>query len=548
MSKMNKVLAGVTITTVTGVAVLTVFGDNFRRMFGGSVNCLANSSTMETGARKASDSSAHRNITDFASRSTSQGETGYAAPRVAYAPTPAPAPEPQAAAHPEENQQLAPNAWTPAAEDRFSTFGADVDTASYTESRRALLEGRLPTADTVRVEEFVNYFKYDYPAPKHDPFAVYTDLAPSPFHKGHMLMRVGVQARKVALRDRKVMHLVLLVDTSGSMSAPDRLPLAREAMKLLVKNLSEHDTLSIVTYAGDTREVLPPTPAAEQTKILAAIDTLQTTGGTNMGSGMEMAYKNAVRDVRSGEVSRVIVLTDGDANIGNTGHESILKSVETYVKEGVTLSTIGFGTGNYRDGMLEQLADKGNGNNYYIDDLKQARRVFEEQLTGMLQVVAKDLKLQVEFNPAVVKQYKLLGYENRTLAARDFRNDKVDAGEVGAGHTVTALYELELEGQRDDLLATVRTRAKQPDGDRATEQAFAVKRDQVHERFEQAPASFRLATVAASFADSLRGNSEISFGQLAQVSDGLDSFDEDAAELKDLIQRAGRLSHATRDR
>ncbi len=338
------------------------------------------------------------------------------------------------------------------------------------------------------------------------------------------------------------MHLTFLVDVSGSMNAPDRFPLVKDSLRILVANLNDRDTVSLVTYAGGVQEVLPPTSVDQKGAILEAIDSLRIGGGTNMGSGMEIAYRAAVKWVRPGEVSRVIVLTDGDANIGNTTHADILKSVEGYVKEGVTLSTIGFGAGNYRDGLLEQLADEGNGNNYYVDDVRQARRVFQEQLTGMLQVVAKDLKLQVEFNAQAIKRYKLVGYENRVLSKQDFRNDKVDAGDVGAGHTVTALYEVELTGAQAETLATVRVRAKAPEGEAAVEQAFPIHREQLRQSFDRAPASFRLATVAASFAEALRGNSDVSYRELESLAEGCEGSDEDVTELRRLIGRARSLS------
>jgi Ca-activated chloride channel family protein len=517
----KKLALGTAVLAVPTVGVVTLFGDNLRRAFGSSVNCLANSATDSTRAT----GSGHRDIVDFASQSSLDGSAN-------FFPTPSGEAQPQ----------LATQAWFTAAEERFSTFSADVDTASYSESRRALREGRLPNADTVRVEEFVNYFRYDYPAPTEQPFAVYTDLAPDPFHAGRQLLRVGVQAKRVAPEDRKTMHLTFLVDVSGSMNAPDRFPLVKDSLRILVANLNDRDTVSLVTYAGGVREVLPPTAVDQKGAILEAIDSLRIGGGTNMGSGMELAYREAVKWVRPGEVSRVIVLTDGDANIGNTTHADILKSVEGYVKEGVTLSTIGFGAGNYRDSMLEQLADQGNGNNYYVDDLRQARRVFEEQLTGMLQIVAKDLKLQVEFNPEAIRRYKLVGYENRVLAKQDFRNDKVDAGDVGAGHTVTALYEVELTGARVETLATVRVRAKAPEGESAEEQAFPVHREQLRQDFDLAPPSFRLATVAASFAEALRGNSDVSYLELETLAAGCAGAGEDAIELRRLIGQARMLS------
>ncbi|HEX8536682.1 MAG TPA: von Willebrand factor type A domain-containing protein, partial [Cystobacter sp.] len=307
-----------------------------------------------------------------------------------------------------------PNAFTETAADKLSTFAVDVDTASYTVARRYLTQGSLPPGTAVRVEEFVNYFKYRYAPPEEGAFRVHLEGAPSPFSQGRHFVRVGIQGKVVSRSQRKPAHLVFLVDTSGSMNQQDKLPLAKEAMKIAVKNLNENDTVALVTYAGSTRDVLPPTAATDLERIYKAIDSLESGGGTAMGSGMEMAYKHAVKKASGRVVSRVVVLTDGDANIGpNLSADTMLRGIEGYVKEGVTLSTIGFGMGNYRDDLMEKLADKGNGNCFYIDSHKEARKVFEQQLTGTLEVIAKDVKVQVEFDPKVVRRYRLVGYENR---------------------------------------------------------------------------------------------------------------------------------------
>ncbi|HEY0093680.1 MAG TPA: von Willebrand factor type A domain-containing protein, partial [Archangium sp.] len=279
----------------------------------------------------------------------------------------------------------AANAFTETAKDRLSTFAVDVDTASYAVSRRYLTQGALPPHGAVRVEEFVNYFKYRYTPPEQGAFTVHMEGAPSPFNANRQFVRVGVQGKVVSRSQRKPAHLVFLVDTSGSMSQQDKLPLAKEAMKVAVKNLNENDTVAIVTYAGSTRDVLSPTPATDLERIYKAIDTLESGGGTAMGSGMQMAYKHAVKKASGSSVSRVVVLTDGDANIGpNVSADSMFNSIQGFVKEGVTLSAIGFGMGNYRDDLMEKLADKGNGNCFYIDSYKEAKKVFETQLTGTL--------------------------------------------------------------------------------------------------------------------------------------------------------------------
>lgn len=391
--------------------------------------------------------------------------------------------------------------------DRLSTFAVDVDTASYAVARRYINEGNLPPPEAIRVEEFVNYFKYRYPQPETGAFSVHLEGAPSPFTPGHHLLKVGLQGKNVSKSQRKRMNLVFLVDTSGSMSGSDRLPLAQEAIKIAVRNLNEEDTVSLVTYAGSVRDVLPPTPASDQQRIFAAVDSLRSGGGTAMGSGMELAYRHAVRRASGSVVSRVVVMTDGDTNIGpHRSAEAMLEAVRKYVAEGVTLSAIGFGMGNYRDDLMEKLADRGNGNCFYIDSYQEAKKVFETQLVGTLQVIAKDVKVQVELNPEVVATYRLLGYENRDIADRDFRNDRVDAGEIGAGHSVTALYEVQLTGERGDV-AAVRVRAKEPSGTEAKEQTFRFGLERIHPALEEASSDFRFAVAVAGTADILRRSS-----------------------------------------
>lgn len=441
-----------------------------------------------------------------------------------------------------------PNAFTETAKDNLSTFAADVDTASYSMARRYLQQGRLPPTQAVRVEEFVNYFKYRYTPPEEGAFTVHLEGAPSPFNARRQFVRVGVQGKVVSRSQRKPAHLVFLVDTSGSMASSDKLPLAIESIKIAVKNLNENDTVALVTYAGSTRDVLPPTPATDVKKIHAALDSLSAGGGTAMGSGMELAYKHAVKKAAGGVVSRVVVLTDGDANIGNTTPKAMLASIEKYVAEGVTLTTVGFGMGNYHDSLMEQLADKGNGNSFYVDSLKEARKVFETQLTGTLEVIAKDVKFQVEFNPQAVTRYRLMGYENRDIADKDFRDDKVDAGEIGAGHTVTALYEVELAADAPQALATVRIRAKAPNGTEAKEQAFPLTRANLKPSLDAASADFRFAVAVAATADILRAAPAAEGWSLAttqKLAEGAVAGDADRTEFVRLIGQARALTTAS---
>ncbi|WP_375759680.1 von Willebrand factor type A domain-containing protein [Corallococcus exercitus] len=441
------------------------------------------------------------------------------------------------------------HAFTETAKDNLSTFAADVDTASYSMARRYLQQGQLPPTQAVRVEEFVNYFKYRYTPPEDGAFTVHLEGAPSPFNARRQFVRVGVQGKVVSRSQRKPAHLVFLVDTSGSMASSDKLPLAIESIKVAVKNLNENDTVALVTYAGSTRDVLPPTPATDVKKIHAALDTLVAGGGTAMGSGMETAYKHAVKKAAAGVVSRVVVLTDGDANIGpNLSPKAMLASVQKYVSEGVTLTTVGFGMGNYHDSLMEQLADKGNGNSFYVDSMKEARKVFETQLTGTLEVIAKDVKFQVEFSPKAVSRYRLMGYENRDIADNDFRDDKVDAGEIGAGHTVTALYEVELTGEAPQELATVRIRAKAPNGTEAKEQAFPLTRANLKPSMEAASQDFRFAVAVAATADILRAAPAAEGWSLAttqKLAEGAVGGDSDRTEFVRLIGQARALTTAS---
>jgi Ca-activated chloride channel family protein len=430
-------------------------------------------------------------------------------------------------------------------QDRFSTFSIDVDTASYSIARRKIMEGGLPPYQAVRVEEFLNSFDYAYDAPRQGPFAVHLAAAPSPFTAGHHVLRVGLQARRVAEQERKPVHLVYLVDTSGSMHSADKIGLAQKSLKLLTNTLRQGDTVAICTYAGSTTEVLAPTGVEEKGKILSAIEGLAAGGSTAMESGIDIAYRLAEKTRVAGHVNRVIVLSDGDANVGATSHDEILKLIKRHRDAGITLSTVGFGAGNYKDTMMEQLADKGDGNYSYIDSESQARKVFSEQVSGLLEVVAKDVKIQVEFNPDVVRSYRLLGYENRDIADKDFRNDKVDAGEVGAGHSVTAVYDVVLATTKGSPV-TVRLRNKAPEGDApAVETVFAMDAAAVAPTFEAAPQSLRLAAAIAQFGEVLRKSphaASVRLDDVQRVAQGAAAPRADQQELLDLIRRAGAIT------
>jgi Ca-activated chloride channel family protein len=390
----------------------------------------------------------------------------------------------------------------------------------------------------VRVEEFVNYFRYAFSQPAAGtPFAVVMDAAPSPLSPGRHIVRVGVATRPTSLGERKPAHLVFLVDVSGSMASPDKLDLARRSLRILTDNLKDGDTVALVTYAGDSRLVLPPTGLAHKAAILSAIEDLHAGGSTAMASGIDLAYQQAMQGLVPGAISRVIVCSDGDANVGSHTHDEILRIIAGRAKQGVTLSTIGFGMGNYKDELMEQLADKGNGNSFYIDSLSAAKKVFQEQLGSTLEVVAKDVKLQVDFDPAQVSRYRLVGYENRDVKDDDFRNDKVDAGEIGAGHQVTALYEVELTAKgklANAPLGGVRIRHKQPRGEKATEAAFPMVGGAAAS-FANAPVDFRFAFAVAAFADVLRGGQDAEHWSLAQIRDLAQRAAGDDADRKELV-------------
>jgi Ca-activated chloride channel family protein len=331
----------------------------------------------------------------------------------------------------------------------LSTFSIDVDTAAYSNVRRFLSQGQLPPADAVRIEEMINYFAYSYPQPTDGrPFAVAVHGAPAPWAPERQLVRIGVKGKEVPASERPPANLVFLLDVSGSMGDANKLPLVKESMKTLLSQLRPNDRVGIVTYAGDARLVLGSTPCSEGAAIVSAIESLQSGGSTNGGGGIQMAYDLAQSNFIKEGINRVVMATDGDFNVGTTEHGDLMGMIEARAKSGVFLTTLGFGMGNLKDSTLEQLANRGNGNYAYIDNHAEARKALVDQLSGTLQTIAKDVKIQVEFNPAKVSHYRLLGYENRALANQDFNDDTKDAGEIGAGHTVTALYEIIPAGVR----------------------------------------------------------------------------------------------------
>ena len=342
------------------------------------------------------------------------------------------------------------NGFITTSHDSLSTFSIDVDTASYANIRRFLRDSRLPPVGAVRIEEMINYFSYDYPQPTgNHPFSVTTELGPCPWNQKHQLVRIGLKAKDMDKNDLPPSNLVFLIDVSGSMQAANKLPLLKKAMTMLVKQLDARDRAAIVAYAGQDRVVLEPTPGSEQKKIITAIESLGAGGATHASSGIRTAYKLARQAYMPKGNNRIILASDGDFNVGVTSRGELERLIEEKRKSGIYLSVLGFGMGNYHDDTMEILADKGNGNYSYIDSLLEAKKVMVKEMSGTLFALARDVKIQVEFNPAQVAAYRLIGYENRTLADEDFNNDKKDAGEIGVGHTVTALYELIPAGAQD---------------------------------------------------------------------------------------------------
>jgi len=410
------------------------------------------------------------------------------------------------------------------AEAPVSTFSVDVDTGSYSNVRRFLNQGQLPVKDAVRVEEMINYFSYDYPVPhdKSHPFSVTTEIAPTPWNPDTHLLRIGLKGYDVAPDKLPPANLVFLVDISGSMHSADKLPLLKSGLKLLVQQMRAKDRVSMVVYAGNTGVVLEPTSGREKGKILAALEALQAGGSTNGGAGINLAYAMAEQGFIQGGINRVLLATDGDFNVGTVSFEALKNLIEEKRKSGISLTTLGFGTGNYNDRLMEQLADVGNGNYAYIDNLNEANKVLVTEMSSTLETIAKDVKIQIEFNPSVVAEYRLVGYENRVLKREDFNNDKVDAGDIGAGHSVTALYEISLiggKGQKIDPLryatkanrqgnpgelAWLRLRYKLPMSETSKLVEQPVNVADIREP-SKTSIDFRFASAVAAFGQQLRG-------------------------------------------
>ena len=450
----------------------------------------------------------------------------------------------------------------------LSTFSVDVDTASYSNVRRFLNEGRLPPKDAVRTEELINYFAYNYPQPVGDaPFSVTAEVAACPWNARHRLVHVGLQGREVAREQLPPANLIFLVDVSGSMEEPNKLPLVQSSLRLLAEQLRPQDRVAVVVYAGSSGLVLPSTAGDRRGEIIAAVENLRAGGSTNGGDGIRLAYKVARENFIRGGLNRVILATDGDFNVGTTSEGELVRLIEEERRGGVFLSVLGFGTGNLKDSTMEKLADRGNGNYAYIDGLGEARKVLGQQLGGTLATIAQDVKIQVEFNPAQAAGYRLIGYENRTLREQDFNDDAKDAGEIGAGHSVTALYEVVPAGQKvpgagvgplkyqqprelsgrahGRELLTVKLRYKRPGADES--RLLSVAAADRGAGLQSASDNFKFASAVAAFGLLLR-DSRYKAGarfddvlELARASTGADEQGRRREFLK-LVQTAHALS------
>lgn len=441
---------------------------------------------------------------------------------------------------PEEND------WVETADEDTSTFGADVDTGSYTTMRQSISAGQLPIASGVRVEEYTNYFRYDYPNPETEPFSVSFELAPSKFGEADQdMFRIGIHGKQVPLSERKPANLVFLVDVSGSMSAYNKLPLVQWSLRQLVSKLEPTDRLGIVVYAGQEAVVLEPTAVENKSEILDAINDMRSGGSTNGEAGIQKAYELAESAFRSDGINRVVLCTDGDFNVGLTG-SALISKIDEYRLRGVTLSVLGFGMGA-NDATMEQLADHGNGNYALIDTQNEAARVLGENLVSTLQIIAKDVKIQVEFNKEIVSRYRLVGYENRKLANEDFTDDTKDAGDLGAGHFVTSFYELERDlNLAEGRMATVRLRYKEPTADTSQELTFDFDLGAARTSFDQASSDFRFAAGVVEFAEILRGSKHSQgqrFDEILQIVSATQGEDNLRKEFFGLVVQGSQLSH-----
>jgi Ca-activated chloride channel homolog len=473
----------------------------------------------------------------------------------------------------EEYDGIVENRFLAATENPLSTFSIDADGGSYSNVRRYLQQGQLPPSGAVRIEELINYFHYDYPQPVgNDPFSINTEIGECAWNPEHKLVMIGLQGKKIPVENLPASNLVFLIDVSGSMMEPEKLPLVQRSLSMLVDQLREQDRVSLVVYAGNAGLVMPSTSGMEKKKIKDAIERLEAGGSTAGGAGIQLAYKVAQQHFVKGGNNRVILCTDGDFNVGPSSDSDLLNMIENEKKSGVFLTVLGFGMGNYKDSKMEKLADKGNGNHDYIDNENEARKVLVNEFGGTLFTIAKDVKLQIEFNPAIVQAYRLIGYENRMLNKEDFNNDSKDAGELGSGHTVTAIYEIIPVGVKNEFpesvdplkyqkkmkpvysiagneIMNIKFRYKTPDGEKSKliEHALIYQMQAVNE----ASVNFRFVSAVAEFGMVLRNSEfkqESSFDRayiIAKNSLGKDN-EGYRAEFLQLIRDAGRIAKKER--
>ncbi len=442
------------------------------------------------------------------------------------------------------------NAFMDPAEDNLSTFAVDVDTGAYTLMRAWVNDGHMPDPESVRVEEYVNYFDGGYPAPESSTFAIYADGGPTPFWDSRNdILRIGVKARDVGARQRQDINLTVVVDVSGSMKDDGKLDTVKDSLKILLDEMDRFDTIGIVAYETQGYVVLEPTPADDKATIERAIDLLRAGGSTNAEAGLTVGYDLADESFNRNAVNRVMLLSDGVANVGNTGPGSILEEIGERARDGIDLVTIGVGISTYNDVLLEQLADQGDGWYAYIDTVDEAERLFRDQLTQTLETVARDVKIQVDFDPTYVEEYRLIGFENREIADSDFRDDSVDAGEINAGHSVTALYEVALtrDAYRSDAaFATVTLRYDDLETGRNEEISGVVTTAMLSDRFGQTSAEFQLVCSVAAYAEVLRESRYVRGLDLEDIADEVDELPwrelgDEADEFQQLLEAAARL-------
>jgi Ca-activated chloride channel homolog len=472
---------------------------------------------------------------------------------------------------PEENTEdyskISENGFHDATKDPLSTFSIDVDKASYANVRRFINLGQRPPKDAVRIEEMINYFTYDYPQPTDEhPFSVYTEISKAPWNEQHKLVHIGIQGKTISTNNLPPSNLVFLIDVSGSMNQPNKLPLVKQSLSMLTDQLRAQDHVAIVVYAGAAGVVLEPTSGSDKKKILEALDNLQAGGSTAGGAGIMLAYNLALQHFKQNGNNRVILATDGDFNVGESSNESMENLITEKRKDGIFLTVLGYGMGNYKDSKMEILADKGNGNYAYIDNISEARKTLVSEFGGTLFTIAKDVKLQLEFNPTKVQAYRLVGYENRLLKSEDFNNDKKDAGELGSGHTVTALYEIipvgvksdiyniddlkyqkntiKTDGPSDELL-TVKLRYKKPDSDVSKLVTHPLRDSQ--KSFDATSNNFRWSASVAGFGMLLRESEyikELSYERVAEIAQSARGKDDEGyrAEFVNMVKSFSLVS------